>query len=109
MKKTIVLFFITLFLSFTVFIVPSQAQNIALKEGLYKVSELNISPEEIYTIQNDSFTDRIQVFVFDENQIIVQSIRLRPQASKYELQTLQPNYRIGIIGNGEAIISKKPF
>lgn len=109
MKKTITLFLITLFLSFNMFIIPSQAQNITLKEGLYKVSGLNILPEEIYTIQNNSFTDRIQVFIFDENQTIIQSIRLRPQAPKYELQLLQPNYEIGIIGNGEASISKKAF
>ena len=109
MKKTIVLFLIMLFLSFNMLIVPSEAQAMNLKEGLYSVSELNISPDEIYTIQNNSFTDRIQVFIFDENQTIIQSIRLRPQASKYELQPLQPNYEIGIIGNGEVIITKKAF
>lgn len=109
MKKTIVLLLITLFLLLNMFIVPSEAQVMNLKEGLYSVSKLNISPDEIYTIQNISFTDRIQVFIFDENQIIIQSIRLRPQAPKYELQPLQSNYEIGIIGNGEAIITKKAF
>lgn len=109
MKKTIVLLLITLFLLLNILIVPSEAQVMNLKEGLYSVSELNISPDEIYTIQNISFTDRIQVFIFDENQTIIQSIRLRPQAPKYELQPLQPNYEIGIIGNGETIITKKAF
>ena len=107
MKRFNMLFLISLFLSFNMFIATSVAETKALKEGFYKISDLNFSPNDIYTIQNDSFIDRVQVFIFDENQTIIQSLRLKPQAPKYELQPLQPDYKIAIIGNGEVIISQK--
>ena len=109
MKKFIMLFLISLFLSFNMLIVTSVAETRVLKEGFYRISDLNFLPNEIYTIKNNSFTDRVQVFIFDEDQTIIQSLRLRPQAPKYELQPLQPDYRIAIIGNGEAIISSNTF
>ena len=109
MKKFTMLFLISLFLSFNMFIVPSVAQTKVLKEGFYKVADLNLSPNEIYNIQNISFADRVQVIIFDENQTIIQSLRLKPQAPKYELQPLKPDYRVAIIGSGEVIISQNTF
>lgn len=109
MRKFTILFIVSLFLSFNVFTIASLAETNILKEGLYIVNNLKFSPNEIYTIENDSFSDRVQVIIFDENQTIIQSLRLRPQAPKYELQPLQPDYRIAIIGDGEVVISKKAF
>lgn len=107
MKKFTSLFLIFLCLSFN--IIPSMAISQTLKEGFYKATDLNISPNEIYTIQNISFVDRVQVFIFDENQNIMQSLRLRPQTQKYKLQPIQPDYKIAIIGNGEVVISQNTF
>lgn len=109
MRKGIILFLISFLLSFNMLIVTSVAQTTTLKEGFYTVTELNFSPDKDYTIQNISFADRVQVFIFDDNQIVMQTIRLRPQSPKYDLQHLESNYKILIVGDGDVVISEKKF
>jgi len=105
MKKFFMLFLISLLLSFNMLIVTSVAQAATIKEGFYTVKDLNFLPDKDYTIQNVSFAERVQVFILDDNQIVMQTIRLRPQSPKYNLQHLQPNYKILIVGDGEVVIS----
>ena len=57
-------------------IVTSVAKTTTLKEGFYRITALNFSPDKDYTIQNVSFAERVQVFIFDENQIVMQTIRV---------------------------------
>jgi hypothetical protein len=109
MKKFTIFFLIALFLSFNMIIVTSLAKNTGIKEGFYKVNALNLSPNEDYFIENISFSEHVQVLIFDENEITIQTIRLRPQSPKYDLLPLQPNYRIAIVGDGEVVISQKTF
>ena len=105
MKKSIMLFLISLFLSFNMLIVTSVAETKVLKEGFYRVSDLNFSPNIIYAIQNISPNNAIFVLIFDGNQNLQQSIRLKPQSQGYKLIPIQPDYRLVIAGNGQVSIS----
>jgi hypothetical protein len=90
---------------FNVSIMTAMAEARVIKEGLYKVDSLKLSPDTIYNIQNNSFSDRAFVLIFDNNQIIQQTIRLKPQSPKYPLIPLQSDYRIIVVGDGELTLS----
>ncbi|SFC99049.1 hypothetical protein [Clostridium uliginosum] len=75
------------------------------KEGVYKVSDFNLSQNNLYNVQNVSSKSSIYMLIFDENQIGLQYLRLNPNSEKYNLVPLKPNYRIVILGEGEAFIS----
>lgn len=105
MKKFTILLLSLICLSFNMLITtPVSAVN-ELNEGVYKVDELKLSPDKIYTIENTSTTESINIFVFDKDEVIQQSIRLKPQSIKYNLIPLKANYKITIIGKGEALVS----
>ncbi|WP_195428227.1 hypothetical protein [Clostridium sp. D46t1_190503_E9] len=104
MKKSIFLFIISLSLFISTFTQYTYAINL-FEEGVYQASDLNFSPENKYTVQNISETNSVYLQVFDENQIIVQSIRLTPKSDKFNLTALLPGYRIVIVGNGNVFIS----
>lgn len=101
MKKFRVLLLILFFLSFNIY---ASAVNI-FKEGVYKTADFNFSPTNRYTVQNISPNDSVFLFLFDENQLGIQSIRLDPKSEKYNLLPLKPEYRIVIVGNGEIFLS----
>ena len=104
MKKFVILFLIFLYVSFNIVSpMPVFAQNI-LKQGLYKVSDLNISQGKFYTVQNFSKTNPSFVQFFDENKKIIQAIQLSPNSLKYDVIALQPNFTIVILGKGEISI-----
>ena len=105
MKKftIILLIFICLFLN--VFkVTPAFAIN-SFKEGIYQLSDFNISPGNKYTIQNTSPNDSIYMILFDANQRQLQAINLPPKSINYNLVPLEPDYRIVIIGNGQVTIA----
>lgn len=104
MKKSIFIFLISLSLFFSIFTQPSYAVNL-FEEGVYQASDLNFSPNDKYIVQNISETNSVYVQVFDENQILVQSIRLTPKSDKFNLIALLPDYRIVIVGKGNVFIS----
>ena len=105
MKKFTSVFIISLFLSFNMLIVTSVAETKVLKEGFYKATALNFSPDRIYAIQNISPNNAVFVLIFDGNQNLEQSIRLKPQSQEYKLIPIQNSYRLVIAGNGEVSIS----
>ena len=107
MKKFTILLLSLICLSFNMLIATPVAAATVLNEGVYKVDELKLSPDKIYTIENTSTTNSINIFVFDKDEVIQQSIRLKPQSIKYNLIPLEANYKITIIGKGEALISKQ--
>lgn len=104
MKKLITLFFIFL-LTFNLFTTFPSAQVTNIKEGLYKASDLNLSTNNTYSIQNLSPKGSAYVLIFNEDNVVQQSLRLEPGSSKYNLSPLQPDYRIVIVGNGDISIS----
>ncbi len=106
MKKLTVILLILVTLVFSTFIAtPAFAQNV-FTEGVYKATDFNVSPNETYLVQNISPTDSVFLTLYDENQLIIQSIRLEPKSAKYNLIPLNPDYRIVIVGNGQIFIDK---
>ena len=104
MKKITRLLLILICLSFNIFTVTrAEAANV-FKEGVYKAADFNFSPNNVYNVQNVSQKNSVFVLIFDENQLAIQSIRLEPKSSKYNLLPLKPNYRLLIVGNGEVFI-----
>ena len=101
MKKFSVFLLIFLCLSFNTGV---SAVNL-FKEGVYKAADFNFSPTNRYTVQNISPSNSVYLILFDENQKIIQSIRLDPKSEKYNLLSLNPAYRIAIVGNGEVFIA----
>ncbi|RII34134.1 hypothetical protein D2A34_13280 [Clostridium chromiireducens] len=102
MKKLILLLLISIFLLFNLTL-SAFAANL-FKEGIYKASDFNFSPENTYSVQNVSPKDSVYILLFDENQLQLQSIRLAPQSGKYNLLPLKPDYRIAIVGKGDVFI-----
>lgn len=87
--------------------IPAFAANV-FKEGIYKPSDFNFSPNNVYTIQNISPDNGVYVAIFDnKNTITTQSVKLVPNSLKYKLLPLSPTDRIMIIGNGEVYISER--
>ena len=76
MKKFAIIFSILLFLSFNMNAVTAIAQG--LNQGLYNITDLSLSLNTIYSIQNVSVNSSVYILIFDANQIIQQSIRLKP-------------------------------
>ena len=101
MKKNIMLFFIALFLLFYVFTMTSLAQIEVLKEGFYKSKDLNLSINKIYEVQNISANEEVFMLIFDGNENLQQSLRLKPQSQNYKLLPFREDYKILIVGNGE--------
>lgn len=105
MKKNTTVILILVFLFFNSFaLIPTIAAT-AFKEGVYQLSNLNVTPKNRYTIQNISPDNSVYIALFDEDQRQIQSIHLPPKSENYSLIPLEPSYRIVIIGKGEAIIA----
>lgn len=104
MKKYIIIFLFFFLLLNNLFITPSFAQVINLKEGLYKASDLNLPTNKLHTIQNNSPSEYVFFMIFDSNQIAQQLMQLNPQSEKYTLTPLDTGYEMLIVTNGEVTI-----
>jgi len=105
MKKFTIILLILICLFFNVSKVTSAFTSTSLKEGIYQLSNFNISQGNNYTIKNTSPNESIYMILFDENQRQLQAINLYPKSINYTLLPLQPDYRIVLIGNGEVNIA----
>ena len=106
MKKFALLLLILICLSFNMINITSAFAANVFKEGVYKAADFNFSQNNVYNIQNISSEHSVYMLLYDDNQLEIQSIRLEPNSSKYNLRPLKPNYRIVIVGNGEVFIDK---
>lgn len=103
MKKLAMLLIILICLSSTI---PVFADTL-LKEGVYKPAYFNYLPNTVYNVQNISPNISVYFAVFDENQVVLQALKLEPKSTLYNIPPLKPNYRVAVIGNGEVNISEK--
>lgn len=78
-----------------------------LKEGVYKPSSFNYSPNNTYIVQNNSPNISVYFAVFDDNQVVLQALKLEPKSNPFNIPPLKPNYRVAVIGNGVVTISEK--
>ncbi|AGX44215.1 hypothetical protein [Clostridium saccharobutylicum] len=105
MKKFITSLLILIYLLFNIIVPTYAAATNIFKEGVYKTNDFNLTDNKNYAVQNTSSKDGIYVLIFDENQIGLQYVRLKPNSDKFNLVPLKNNYRIVILGDGEAFIS----
>ena len=105
MKKYAILFLVFLCLLFnTINVLPvSAATN--FNEGIYKLEDFSFSPNNLYSVQNATNSDTSLVLLFDDNQLIIQTVVLKPNSPKIALLPLVSNYRLIIIGTGQVIVS----
>lgn len=109
MKKIAVVFLIFLCMSLNFFGVTTFAQNPSnvLKEGVYTLANLQVSPENLYDITNVSPTEDAYIIIFDENYVIMQSLRLSPIIRSFNLIPLQPQYKLVVLGKTEVYIAPR--
>ncbi|OOM16040.1 hypothetical protein CLOSAC_03110 [Clostridium saccharobutylicum] len=105
MKKSTAIFLTVLFLTVGMIKVSPLAQANNLKEGFYKMNDLNLEPNKEYDIQNLSPSSAVYILVFDKNNVVQQSLRLQVKSGKYKLSPLPENYTIAIVGDGDVSIS----
>ncbi|MDD7794276.1 hypothetical protein [Clostridium sp. 'White wine YQ'] len=103
MKRFIAFFIILSCISFNIMI-PASATTL-FKEGVYKLSDLNVPEGEFYSAVNLSKENEVLVQIYDEKQVLLQLLKMPPGAKKFNLVSLKPNYRIVILGNGQISIT----
>ena len=87
MKKTIIIFLCSLCFSFHMPIISPIVNPEVLKNGFYKIDDLNLSPDTTYTVQNTSFSERIYILIFDSYAEPLQGVRLKPQSSNIQFSS----------------------
>ncbi|MEQ8156041.1 MAG: hypothetical protein ABRQ25_14320 [Clostridiaceae bacterium] len=108
MKKFTVLFLIFLCLSFNIIgLKPAFAVSATFKQGIYKLSDFNISPGNIYNVSNVSKTNSVRMFVFDKDYIPIQDVKLNPNSLNIDTVPMTPEYILVVIGGGEVTITPK--
>lgn len=108
MKRFAVIFLIFLCLTLSVIrLIPAFAVGNIFIQGIYKLSDFNISNTGIFTIENVSQTEGMYLYILDTNQVVMESIRLVPSIQKFNTVPIKPNYTILIIGKGEVYITPK--
>ncbi|MEQ8156040.1 MAG: hypothetical protein ABRQ25_14315 [Clostridiaceae bacterium] len=108
MKRFTVIFLIFLCLSFSVIrSIPAFAAGNIFTQGIYKLSDFNISNTTIFTIQNISKTEGMYLYIIDENQVVMESLRLVPSIQKLDIIPIKPDYVILIVGKGEVYVTEK--
>ncbi|WP_238907424.1 hypothetical protein [Clostridium sp. YIM B02506] len=106
MKKVFVLTLVFICIFFNSFSIKTLAvQGNLIKEGIYDVSDLTLSLDKIYEIQNTSKTEMAFVILFDDHSNMIQFIKLMPDSSKQRLLPMKAHYRLIIIGTTEVFIS----
>ena len=102
-KKKIISLLLVLCFLITISTSNIYAVNV-FKEGVYKVADLNFSQDNQYMVQNVSKDKTAYLQVFDENQVLVQSIRFDTDSEKFNLVKITPYFRISIVGEGSIYI-----
>ena len=109
MRKFTILFLVFLCLTFNIVgLRTAFAGNKTFKEGIYKISDLNILPDKPCRIQNISKTKGVRVFIFDEEYTTMQNIKLEPNSPQTDLVPMKPNYKLVVAGKGEITITPTP-
>ncbi|MVX64977.1 hypothetical protein GKZ28_14890 [Clostridium chromiireducens] len=108
MKKFIILFLIFLCLfSNIIGIKPAFSITTTFKEGIYNLSDFEISPGNIYNVSNISKTNSVRVFIFDKIYIPIQDIKLEPNSPNIDTVPMKSEYIFVVTGGGEVTITPK--
>lgn len=107
MRKFIVTLLTFICLSFNIYkITPLAAPGAnTLKEGIYTMSKLNLSPDKVYSVQNISKDKSISIILYDNDQNATLFLKLAPKSEKQNLLPMKEGNRIVVVGDGELYIS----
>lgn len=106
MKRFLSAFLISFYLIFnTVGLRYAFSQSNIYAQGIYTLSDFNISKTSTFAIQNVSRTDHMYLFVFDENLGVVELLRLPPNSPKVDTVPIDPDDIILLIGKGEIYLT----
>jgi hypothetical protein len=110
MKKLTVIFlvFICILLN-TTGIKHTFAATNTFSQGIYKLSDLNPSKNNIYYFSNISSKEKVFFVILDENQDVVHAIRLLPKSERHVSAPILPDYRIIVLGKGQVYITPTEF
>lgn len=109
MKKFILTILFSIYLSFNIIgLTPALTNPKTYKQGIYSLSDFNISKNNTYSIRNSSKTNDIRVLIFDENYLLLQNVSLPKNTLDIDTTLpLNPEYSLVVIGNGELTITPK--
>ena len=106
MKKFLFALLTSLLLSVNLVSAKTIKDDIVLTKGVYKVSDLEMPVNDMKYVENISKDNKIVFVLLNENLTTELVLRLEPNSTKYEIPKIYSDYRILILGDGSAIISK---
>ena len=103
MKKFIIIFSIFLFTSFSINTITTRAnpEPENFSQGFYSTTDLGLMEDIEYRVQNISLDYNCFMMIIDNNQTIMEIIRLEPNSIKYCIRPLKYGYSVIIYGNGK--------
>jgi hypothetical protein len=99
MKKSTIVFFIFLLLSFTNLAQNTSAAPISLSQGIYNVRDINLPIGSTVTARINDPNGRVIIFVIDNNQYMRELTRLDSQSNEQTLKPFNYGYSVIILGN----------
>ncbi|WP_243448119.1 hypothetical protein [Clostridium beijerinckii] len=99
MKKSTIVFFIFLLLSFTNLAQNTSAAPISLSQGIYNVRDINLPIGSPVTARINDPNGRVIIFVIDNNQYMRELTRLDSQSNEQTLKPFNYGYSVIIFGN----------
>ncbi|WP_291648057.1 hypothetical protein [Clostridium sp.] len=106
MKKFIYTLLIFLCLNFNIAKAQPSIYTNIFNQGVYRVDTIiQVLGRDLSSIQNISSDKSIYFLLVDENQSVIQALKIEPNSPKYDLHKLNPNFKIILIGDGSAFLS----
>lgn len=105
MKKLISAIMICLSFNFNIAKAPQITSNV-LTEGVYNVGDIINALGDVRYIQNISSQNTVYFALLDDNRAAIESIIMKPGSGKFLLTELKPSYKLVILGDGEAFLSR---
>ena len=106
MKKFLFALLASLLLSVNLISAKTIKDDVVLTKGVYKVSDLEMPVNDMKYVENISKDNKIVFVLLNENLTTELVLRLEPNSTKHEIPKIYSDYRILILGDGSAIISK---
>lgn len=99
MKKSVILFSIFFFISFTINTVNSFAQAKIYSQGFYTMKDLNLADNVTYIVENNEpYVDGL-LFIINSSKNVEQFIRIPPSSTRNPLIPIKPDYKFIIYGD----------
>ncbi|AQR94502.1 hypothetical protein [Clostridium saccharoperbutylacetonicum] len=99
MKKFITVFFISLFLLFSINTVTAIAQTKTYSQGFYTMNDLGLNENTLYKVRNNEPYVEGLLIIVDSDKKIQQLIRIAPNSTENTLIPLKNDYKFIIYNN----------